>query len=113
MPREASVGSHVPRREAGPQGRSRTHALLSAAKNHDGSNDPTCGISAIAHVGGGEETLVIKLNRVGKRGITMIAIFVILGIVAVAIGVATGLLIRRDGAGPRPYCSGYDTRNPQ
>ncbi len=43
----------------------------------------------------------------------MIAIFVVLGIITVAIGVATGLLIRRDGAGPRPYCSGYDTRNPQ
>ena len=43
----------------------------------------------------------------------MIAIFVTLGIITAAIGVATGLLVRRDGAGPRPYCSGYDTRRPQ
>jgi hypothetical protein len=43
----------------------------------------------------------------------MIVTFIILGIVAVAIGIATGLLVRRDGAGPRPYCSGYDTRRPQ
>jgi hypothetical protein len=43
----------------------------------------------------------------------MIAIFVILGTITVAIGVVTGLLIRRDGAGPRAYCSGYDTRRPQ
>ena len=43
----------------------------------------------------------------------MVTIFVILGIITVAIGVATGLLIRHDGAGPRPYCSGYDTRHPQ
>jgi hypothetical protein len=43
----------------------------------------------------------------------MIVIFIVLGIIAVAIGVATGLLVRRDNAGPHAYCSGYDTRHPQ
>jgi hypothetical protein len=43
----------------------------------------------------------------------MIVIFIIFGIVTVASGVATVVLVKRDGASPRPYCSGYDSRNPQ
>ena len=43
----------------------------------------------------------------------MIVIFIILGVAAVAGGVAAVVLATRDGAHSRPYCSGYDTRNPQ
>ena len=43
----------------------------------------------------------------------MTIIFIILGMVAVASGVATVLIMRRDSPGSRPYCSGYDSRHPQ
>jgi hypothetical protein len=43
----------------------------------------------------------------------MIVFFIFLGMVAVASVVATGLLVARDGAGRRPYCSEYDSRHPQ
>jgi hypothetical protein len=80
---------------------------------NDGSNGRVRGITAIARVSGGEEALSYEANRVGKRGITMIVIFIILGILAVASGVGTILLVTRDSARSRPYCSGYDSRNPQ
>jgi hypothetical protein len=43
----------------------------------------------------------------------MIAIFIILGIVTVAGGITTAVLVGHDSVGSRPYCSGYDSRHPQ
>jgi hypothetical protein len=43
----------------------------------------------------------------------MIVIFIILGIIVVASGIATLVLVGHDSVGSRPYCSGYDSRHPQ
>jgi hypothetical protein len=43
----------------------------------------------------------------------MIAIFIFLGIVAVASGIATAVVVSHDTVGSRPYRSGYDSRHPQ
>jgi hypothetical protein len=42
----------------------------------------------------------------------MIAIFIVLGILVVVSGVATIVLAAHDGANPRPFYSGYDSRHP-
>ena len=43
----------------------------------------------------------------------MIVIFIFFGIVVVASGIATVVLVNHDSVGSRPYYSGYDSRHPR